>query len=79
MSKPRDWIIILQDKIHLNKYPGPVVWVNKCLRCGQEEPTYSGPADVAIFQGQEFIKIHKSCKLKRGEDARNKIAEIISP
>ena len=62
MSKSPDWIIVSQTSFDLARYLGPVVWVNKCLRCGQEEPTYSGPADVAIFQGKEFIKIHKNCK-----------------
>ncbi len=62
MKKSPDWIIILQDEIHLNKYQGPVIWVNKCLRCGQEEPTYEGSTSVAIFQGKEFIKLHKNCK-----------------
>ncbi len=64
MSKSPDWIVILQDELHLTKYLGPVIWVNKCLRCGQEEPTYSGPASVAIFQGKEFIRRHKNCKPK---------------
>ena len=62
MNKSPDWIIVLLDELHLNKYPGPVIWINKCLRCGQEEPTYSGPIEIGMLQEKEFIKIHKDCK-----------------
>jgi len=70
MNKAPDWIIVSQTKFDLARYLGPVIWVNKCLRCGQEEPTYSGPANVAIFQGKEFIKIHKNCKTKEDPVSR---------
>lgn len=69
MSKSPDWIIVSQIKDDLSKYSGPVVWINKCLRCGQEEPTYEGYLPVAIFQGKEFIRLHRSCKPK--EDSRS--------
>lgn len=62
MSKSPDWIIVSQTKYDLARYIGPVVWVNKCIRCGQEEPTYEGPASVTIFQGKEFVRLHKNCK-----------------
>jgi len=57
-----DWIIVSQTAFDLARYLGPVVWINKCLRCGTEEPVYQGPADVAIYQGKKFITIHKGCK-----------------
>ena len=60
--KQRDWIIISQTKFDLARYWGPVVWIQKCLRCNAEEPVYEGPVDVAIYQGKKFISIHKDCK-----------------
>ena len=57
----QDWIIISQTAFDLARYLGPVVWINKCLRCGGEEPTYEGPMDVAIYQSKKFINIHKRC------------------
>lgn len=65
MNKVPDWIICSQTEFDLARYLGPVVWVNKCLRCGQEEPTYQGRISVAIFQGKEFIRAHKNCEGKR--------------
>jgi len=62
MSKSPDWIICSQTKEDFSKYSGPIVWISKCLRCGQEEPTYEGPLSVGIFQGKEFIRLHKNCK-----------------
>ena len=65
MSKTLDWIISSQTKYDLSKYSGSVVWVNKCLRCGEEEPTDQGYVPVAVFQGKEFIRRHKNCKPKK--------------
>ena len=70
MSKAIDWIISSQTPYDLARYIGPVVWVSKCLRCGQEEPTYQGPLSVAIFQGKEFIRLHKNCKPVEVKDER---------
>lgn len=57
-----DWIICSQTKNDLARYLGPVVWVNKCLRCGQEKPSYAGRLNLAIKQAEGFIKIHSECK-----------------
>ena len=74
MGKSPDWIIISQTPYDLARYLGPVVWVNKCLRCGQEEPTYEGYVPVTVFQGKEFIKRHKNCKKKvEAKDERGKV------
>jgi len=62
MSKTPDWIIVSQNKEDLLRYSGSVVWINKCLRCKQEEPTYAGTLSTTVFQGKEFIKIHRNCK-----------------
>ncbi len=56
-----DWIIVSQTEFDLARYVGPVVWINKCLRCGNEEPVYQGPLDVAIYQSKKFSSIHKRC------------------
>ncbi len=61
-----DWIISSQNELDLSRYSGPVVWVNKCLRCGTEEPTYEGSLDVAIYQSKKFISLHKSCHDNNG-------------
>jgi len=66
-----DWIVSSQTEFDLARYLGPVVWINKCLRCGTEELVYQGPADVAIYQGKKFISIHRRClnkKQGRGEN-----------
>jgi predicted nucleotidyltransferase len=60
-----DWIFSSQQEAVLKKYPGPVVWVNQCKRCGIEEPVYQGPLDVAIYQLRKFISIHRGCREKR--------------
>ena len=69
MGKSPNWIIVSQTPYDLARYLGPIVWVSKCLRCGQEEPTYEGYVPVAVFQGKEFIRLHKNCKPK--EDSRS--------
>ena len=59
--KKGDWIVVSQTEFDLARYSGPVVWINKCLRCGTEEPVYQGSVDVAIYQGKKFISIHGRC------------------
>ena len=56
-----DWIFSSQQEEVLKKYPGPVVWVNQCKKCGTEEPVYQGPVDVAIYQSKKFISTHGRC------------------
>jgi len=57
-----DWIVSCQKAEVLKKFPGPVAWVNQCLRCGREEPVFMGPVPVAIYQSRLFIKMHRQCK-----------------
>ena len=57
-----DWIVSCQQAEVLEKFSGPVVWVNQCLRCGQEEPVFTGPVPVTIYQSKLFIKMHRHCK-----------------
>jgi hypothetical protein len=57
-----DWIVSIQHPEVLKKYTGPVVWINRCERCGEEEPVYAGPVDNAVNQGHKFIQRHKYCK-----------------
>lgn len=57
-----DWIICSQRVGDLQRYSGPVLWINQCLRCNMEEPAYEGNADVLIYQARQFIKIHSQCK-----------------
>jgi hypothetical protein len=61
MKMKPHWILSLQQKAVLEKYPGPVAWVNYCQLCGKEEPVYEGPLNVAIYQSSNFISIHKGC------------------
>lgn len=57
-----DWIIVSQRDEDLRRYPGPVVWINQCLRCHREQPAYEGNVDVLIYQAKQFIKFHSQCK-----------------
>jgi len=61
-----DWIICSQEKEVIDRFnfDGGVVWVNRCLRCGGEEPVYEVPVDQAVSKSQEFIWIHKRCEAK---------------
>ncbi len=61
-----DWIICTQRPETLKKYPGPVVWILKCLHCGEEEPSYEGLLDVVLFQSKKFTERHKDCKAAEG-------------
>jgi hypothetical protein len=65
-----DWIISSQNADDIRKYPGPVVWVSKCLRCGAEEPAYEGGMEVEILASKLFISSHKNCKERGEEDGR---------
>lgn len=64
MKKDHPWIVCSQTKEDLGKYQGPACWVNKCLRCGEEEPVYAGRLDVSIFQTKSFGSLHGGCKEK---------------
>lgn len=57
-----DWLISDQTPETVRRFPGPVIWVNRCLRCGAEEPVYEGRVETAIFQSRGFIEMHKRCK-----------------
>jgi hypothetical protein len=60
-----DWIVSCQEPEVLKKFPGPVAWVNQCLRCGEEEPVLGGPVAVMIYQAKLFIKMHRHCRASR--------------
>ena len=51
-----DWIVCCQEAEVLKKFSGPVVWVNQCLRCGQEEPVFTGPVPVRSTRASYLSK-----------------------
>lgn len=57
-----DWIICSQLIKDLRQYPRSVVWVNKCVHCGKEEPVYPGPLHEAILKTKKFIQVHRRCE-----------------
>lgn len=59
-----DHVFSVQTPEAIKRHPGPVVWINRCENCGQEEPVYQGPVEVALFQSKLFIKRHRTCKGK---------------
>lgn len=69
MKRP-DWIICSQEKEVLARFGGRVVWVNRCLRCGEELAVYEGPLDKAISESKKFIEVHRNCEEVCGEGDR---------